>query len=240
MSLNIIDLDQYIYKPATSIKRESTTSTPAKRTHSTGNAAANLLHQFIDPSIDNHNNNNNNTPNKKQIQLSGNGSDIKSASRKQSSSSKKKQKLIDTLQSYNPSPAWTNILAGIIEMRKYRNAVVDTMGAESNALPNIEPNIFRFQTLVSLLLSSQTPDTVTSHACKQLQSNLSNGLTIQSILNTDVNTIDSLISKVGFHRRKAQYLIQTCHILHEQYNDDIPNNVDELMKLPGIGMVIYV
>ena len=40
---------------------------------------------------------------------------------------------------------------------------------------------------------------------------------------------------MGFWRNKAKYLKQVCVILRDKYDDDIPNNVETLCKLPGVG-----
>jgi len=38
-----------------------------------------------------------------------------------------------------------------------------------------------------------------------------------------------------------RYIKKTTEILHEKYDDDIPDNIEELVKLPGVGkkMVNY-
>lgn len=86
--------------------------------------------------------------------------------------------------------------------------------------------------LVGLLLSSQTKDQVTAGAVKRLQSTV--GLTPVKIRETDEERLAELIKPVGFYRMKAGYLKKIAGIL-EQNGDNIPRDVEELMKLPGIG-----
>ena len=89
---------------------------------------------------------------------------------------------------------------------------------------------------VSLLLSSQTKDEVTAQAMYNLREQLNSGLTVDSICNIqDAQDINNCISKVGFHNRKTQYLIKTANILRNEYNNDIPANIKDLCKLPGVG-----
>jgi endonuclease-3 len=97
-------------------------------------------------------------------------------------------------------------------MRKETVAPVDTMGCGVIS-ERTSPKIFRYQTLISLMLSSQTvhnsiqhflilqKDQVTAAAMANLKTH---GLTVSNILTTDEETVDSLINKVGFHRRKAK------------------------------------
>ena len=137
-----------------------------------------------------------------------------------------------------PPPHWEEMYSLVRSMRSRIPAPVDTMGCERLAQPvggPITPAISRFQTLVSLLLSSQTKDTVTATAVRKMQTLLPGGLTIPSILATDPQRLDSLITPVGFHNRKTQYLLQTAKICQEKYNSDIPRSIEDLCSLPGVG-----
>lgn len=71
-----------------------------------------------------------------------------------------------------PPPNWEEIYALTREMRNENVAPVDTMGCESLADRATSPRDQRFQTLVSLMLSSQTKDTVTSAAIRGMQANM--------------------------------------------------------------------
>lgn len=68
-----------------------------------------------------------------------------------------------------PPPNWEDIYALTREMRNENVAPVDTMGCASVADRSATPRDQRFQTLVALMLSSQTKDTVTSVAIKGMQ-----------------------------------------------------------------------
>jgi endonuclease-3 len=117
-------------------------------------------------------------------------------------------------------------------MRASKDAPVDTMGCHMLAQPGAAPKVQRFQTLVALLLSSQTKDEVTAAAVRRLQKL---PLTIDTILTTNEATLAQLICPVGFYRRKASSLLKVSTILKECYDSDIPKTVGELQKLPGIG-----
>jgi endonuclease-3 len=51
----------------------------------------------------------------------------------------------------------------------------------------------------------------------------------------DAERLNGYIGKVGFHNRKVIYLKETAKILKEKYGSDIPNTVEELISLPGVG-----
>lgn len=68
-----------------------------------------------------------------------------------------------------PPNNWEEIYALTREMRNENLAPVDTMGCESLADRQRSPRDQRFQTLIALMLSSQTKDTVTAVAMRGMQ-----------------------------------------------------------------------
>ncbi|KAM5152894.1 endonuclease III-like protein 1 [Mantella aurantiaca] len=127
---------------------------------------------------------------------------------------------------------WRVQLENIRRMRSGRDAPVDQMGAEKCFDETAPPEVRRYQVLLSLMLSSQTRDQVTSAAMAKLREH---GVTVQRILETDEETLGKLIYPVGFWKSKVKYIKQTAEILQEKYGGDIPDNVAELVKLPGVG-----
>lgn len=47
--------------------------------------------------------------------------------------------------------------------------------------------------------------------------------------------LEEEIRDCGLFRSKAKNLLATCKMLTEEYNSVIPDTVEELMKLPGVG-----
>ncbi|CAO3653060.1 unnamed protein product [Cunninghamella blakesleeana] len=141
----------------------------------------------------------------------------------------------ENINSSVPPSNWKVVFNRIKLYRQQHEAVVDTMGCACLAEKDAPPKQQRFQTLVSLMLSSQTKDTVTSVAVKTLQKELPGGLCIDSILKIDDATFDQYIYSVGFHSKKVKYIKQTAAILREKYDDDIPDTIEGLTSLPGVG-----
>ncbi|KAM9490284.1 endonuclease III-like protein 1 isoform 3-T3 [Salvelinus alpinus] len=117
-------------------------------------------------------------------------------------------------------------------MRSARDAPVDLMGAEKCYDRHAPDEVRRYQVLVSLMLSSQTRDQVTSAALQRLRAH---GCTVDNIVNTDDDTLGQLIYPVGFWRTKVKYLKQTSVMLQREFRGDIPNTVEGLVRLPGVG-----
>ncbi|XP_034544667.1 endonuclease III-like protein 1 isoform X2 [Notolabrus celidotus] len=129
-------------------------------------------------------------------------------------------------------PDWKKQLEYIREMRSSRDAPVDKMGAEKCYDSEAPAHARRFQVLVSLMLSSQTRDQVTAAAMLKLRAH---GCTAESLLATDDETLGKLIYPVGFWRTKVKYLKQTSAILQKELEGDIPDSVEGLVRLPGVG-----
>ncbi|KAK3308987.1 DNA glycosylase [Chaetomium strumarium] len=144
-----------------------------------------------------------------------------------------------------PPSDWEEIYNLVKEMRltgPAANAAVDTMGCERLARPDASARDRRFHTLVALMLSSQTKDTVNAEAMARLQNELPPyepgappGLNLENMLAVDPKLLNELIGKVGFHNNKTKYLKQTAEILKSHYASDIPDTIEGLTSLPGVG-----
>lgn len=141
---------------------------------------------------------------------------------------KKEDKCMVTKEPLN----WKSVLDNLREMRKDRDAPVDTMGCDKCMDEEGDPKDIRYQSLLSLMLSSQTKDQVTHAAMARLREH---GCSINNILDTADEKLGELIYPVGFWKSKVKYIKRTTEMLKNVYNGDIPNTVEELCKLPGVG-----
>jgi len=101
------------------------------------------------------------------------------------------------------------------------------MGSEKITETNVDPNIFRYQTLISLMLSSQTKDEITSSAMKNL---INYGLTIENILKLKKEELEKLIYPVGFYKRKSEYILKTSLILKEKFKSKYSKTLNNFDK----------
>ncbi|EFA76584.1 putative endonuclease III [Heterostelium album PN500] len=121
----------------------------------------------------------------------------------------------------------------IAEMRGSQLAPVDWAGCETFNDNTLEDKVSRFHVLVACLLSSQTKDAVTYAAMNKLKAH---GLTVDNIIATSHETIETLLYPVSFYKRKAIYLKKIVNIMKEKYKGDIPEAYNDIMSLPGIGL----
>ncbi len=106
---------------------------------------------------------------------------------------------------------------------KRRNAPVYTLKSELKD---------SFHHLVAALLSSRTRDEVTIAATQRLFSRINKP---EELARMDVSEIEELIKGVGFYKVKARKLKELAEKLVKDYNSKVPLEIDELVKLPGIG-----
>ena len=58
---------------------------------------------------------------------------------------------------------------------------------------------------------------------------------IKDFAYADVSEVERMVHSCGLYKTKANDIMQMCRILHENYDGVIPDSLDELLKLPGIG-----
>lgn len=88
------------------------------------------------------------------------------------------------------------------------------------------------------MLSSQTKDAVTSQAVINLHEALPGGLSAESLAAASEDTVANAINKVGFWRRKTEYIQAAAKKLLQRPGDDagdVPQSIEELVELKGVG-----
>jgi endonuclease-3 len=89
-----------------------------------------------------------------------------------------------------------------------------------------------FQVLISTMLSAQTQDPVTAAASARL---FRVARTPRTMARLATKRIQRLIFPVSFYRNKARHVRETCRQLIERFGGRVPDNMDELLTLPGVG-----
>jgi len=87
--------------------------------------------------------------------------------------------------------------------------------------------------LISTILSLRTKDDVTLQASVRLFNTASNPA---DMLKLSAEEIEKLIFPTGFYKTKAQRILEISQILMDKYNGKVPNTVEELLALPGVGI----
>jgi len=86
--------------------------------------------------------------------------------------------------------------------------------------------------MVAAILSAQVRDEVVNATTPKLFSKYK---TAKDYANANLKELTKEISSVTFAGMKAKNIINACKILVEKYNGKVPDKMEELLKLPGIG-----
>ncbi|MBI3091798.1 MAG: endonuclease III [Candidatus Tectomicrobia bacterium] len=89
-----------------------------------------------------------------------------------------------------------------------------------------------FQLLISTLLSLRTKDAVTGAASERL---FALARSPAAMVRLSTERIERAIYPVGFYRTKARTIREVCRALLERFDGQVPNNLDALLSLKGVG-----
>ena len=89
-----------------------------------------------------------------------------------------------------------------------------------------------FRVLVACILSLRTQDTTTGPASDRL---FAVAATPEAMLKLTPRRIARLIYPVGFYRTKARVILGICRDLLERFGGRVPDTIDELLTLNGVG-----
>lgn len=109
------------------------------------------------------------------------------------------------------------------EVEHYKVPIVDLVEAQTK-----DP----FRILVATILSARTNDKTTAVACKKLFAKVNS---VKDLEKLTIKQLEKLIYPVGFYRNKTKQLKQLPIVLKEKFNNKIPNTIEELIELPGVG-----
>jgi len=104
-----------------------------------------------------------------------------------------------------------------------RAPIMDLVAAQTN-----DP----FMILVGTILSARTKDACTAAACERLFQRVTTPADLEKIPQVK---LEQIIYPVGFFRDKARHLKKLPAVLQEKFNGIIPDTVEKLCELPGVG-----
>ena len=109
------------------------------------------------------------------------------------------------------------------EVAGYQVPVVDLIAAQTK-----DP----FKGLVATIMSARTKDEVTAASSKRLFKRVDS---VDDLDRLSVAELEKIIYPVGFFRNKAKYLAALPGVLQEEFVGRVPDTVEQLVKLPGVG-----
>ena len=94
--------------------------------------------------------------------------------------------------------------------------------------------IFRnpFELLIAVILSAQCTDKRVNVTTARL---FAKAATPQAIVTMGIDALEEEIRDCGLFRNKAKNIMATCRVLCEEFDGEVPEDFDTLLKLPGVG-----
>lgn len=89
-----------------------------------------------------------------------------------------------------------------------------------------------FSILIGTILSARTRDENTTKIVKLLFSRYKNP---KQLANAKLRDVEKIIKPIGFYHVKAKRIIDVAKIINSKYNGKVPQDLEELVDLPGVG-----
>ena len=89
-----------------------------------------------------------------------------------------------------------------------------------------------WQLLFATMLSAQCTDERVNIVTAQLFKKYP---TVEAFAKADILEMEQDVKTTGFYHNKAKNIINSAKILHDKYSDEVPESIEELTALPGVG-----
>jgi len=122
-------------------------------------------------------------------------------------------------------------------MEKILSGMIKTMDAvkppRMTALRELhEAETGPFSILIGTILSARTKDEATAKAVKALFSKYKNP---KQLASAKVKDVEKIIKSIGFFHVKSKRIIEVAKIIDKKYKGKVPEDLDTLIQLPGVG-----
>lgn len=89
-----------------------------------------------------------------------------------------------------------------------------------------------FEFLIAVILSAQTTDALVNKVTPNLFAKFPN---VKQLSKAKVQEVEYAIKSVNYYRTKAKNIIKTAEIIENDFKGQIPQTMEDLIKLPGVG-----
>jgi endonuclease-3 len=122
-------------------------------------------------------------------------------------------------------------------MKKILSGMTDTMNSVKppriTALRDLhDAETGPFSILIGTILSARTKDETTTKTVKALFLKYKNP---EDLANAKIKDVEKIIRSIGFFHVKSKRIIEVAKIIHKKYKDKVPDDLDILVQLPGVG-----
>ncbi len=89
-----------------------------------------------------------------------------------------------------------------------------------------------YELMIAVRLSAQCTDARVNRIAPALFARFP---TLDSFADADVSEVEEMVRSCGFYKHKARDIVLACQMLRDVYGGKVPDTMDALLKLPGVG-----
>lgn len=89
-----------------------------------------------------------------------------------------------------------------------------------------------FELMIATILSAQCTDERVNIVTEELFKTYKKP---SDLADEDIEVIEAAVRSTGFYKNKAKNIKANCQILKEKYDNEVPQTLEELVALPGVG-----
>ena len=125
----------------------------------------------------------------------------------------------------------------LLKMEKILRGMTDTMNSVKppriTALQDLhDAETGPFSILIGTILSARTKDEATTKAVKALFLKYKNP---KELAKAKIKDVEKIIKSIGFYHVKSKRIIEVAKIIDKRYKGVVPDDLDTLVQLPGVG-----
>jgi len=116
-----------------------------------------------------------------------------------------------------------------------KSKVIEIIDILNNSYPDATCSLdfdTPFELLVAVILSAQCTDERVNKTTPSIFSKYS---LPKDFADMDLSLLEDLVHSCGFYKNKAKNIRATANIIIDKYNGEVPNNMEDLISLPGVG-----
>ena len=91
---------------------------------------------------------------------------------------------------------------------------------------------YDWQTLIATIMSAQSRDETTIPIAESLFKKYPS---LQSLANSNYSSVLKILKSLNYNKTKSKNIIETSKTLVKKFNSKVPNNIEDLITLPGVG-----
>lgn len=112
------------------------------------------------------------------------------------------------------------------------NAIIDILKARYPDAPCALHYGKDYELMIAVRLSAQCTDARVNLVTPALFAAYP---TLEAMAAADIDHIEELVHSCGFYKHKARDIVLGCQMLLTEYGGKVPNDMDSLLKIPGVG-----